>query len=125
MRTFPAPTRFRIIELLKQVGALSASDIAAELKMPRDTVIHSIMKGRSPKRPKVFYIKEYKRSDAKGGQAWIAQYAPGSHKDALPPEKESKSTVNARYRERNRAKIRAKNGTINPHHVNHWSHLLG
>ncbi|KVP76902.1 hypothetical protein WJ94_15940 [Burkholderia ubonensis] len=104
----PPKTRDAIKKLIRDLGPLTAAEIAEELGKTLKAVSSCLSKSRSGKQ-KHFYVIGYRPQVGVGGLP-AGLYAEGNRKDATPPPHDKK-VIDARYYQNHKATIKLKRTT--------------
>jgi hypothetical protein len=121
----PAYTRTAIVQMLKDLGPMSAADITREMGIGRKAIGAAINSARSKFGTALIRIERYDKTRGRGGRE-VPIYGPGPGADVKRPTfgKHTVRQAQKRYDDRNRELLRlrtkARRGTLN-----HWVVLLG
>ncbi len=109
MTRFKSPIRDKVIECLTEHGPQTAQEIAENSGLAYEKVIDAICGSRSKYGTQHFRITAYRRPVSSGSVAPVYTLGPG--RDAYKPKMntpEDRKRIQERYREKNRAIIRAR-----------------
>lgn len=127
MRIYKSPIRDAITEAIERDGPMTGAELADTLNVPRKQIDSSLAHARYEYGTKFFRISGYARQVGIGGRE-APIYAIGPEPDEPRPKMNSKrdrKKIQERYRDKNRAVIRARDRKRKGITSNHFLDILG